>query len=51
MTVTGTPRTGVTLRLLDKSDKEIVRVDRAVLGEFHEFQHDFRRNPEAGGFP
>ncbi|MEU5593358.1 UvrD-helicase domain-containing protein [Streptomyces sp. NPDC020298] len=49
MTVTGAPRTGVTLRLLDKADKEIVRLDRAVLGAFYKFQHDFRRNPDAGG--
>ncbi|WP_431980940.1 UvrD-helicase domain-containing protein [Streptomyces qinglanensis] len=50
MTVTGVPRTGVTLRLLDKADKEIVKLDRAVLGAFYKFQHDFRRNPDAGGF-
>ncbi|MFD5749558.1 UvrD-helicase domain-containing protein [Streptomyces sp. NPDC127033] len=50
MTVTGAPRTGVTLRLLDKADKEIVNLDRAVLGAFYKFQHDFRRNPDAGGF-
>ncbi|MFE5852213.1 UvrD-helicase domain-containing protein [Streptomyces sp. NPDC056500] len=50
MTVTSTPRTGVTLRLLDKADKEIVKLDRAVLGAFYKFQHDFRRNPSAGGF-
>ncbi|MEU2021061.1 UvrD-helicase domain-containing protein [Streptomyces sp. NPDC016469] len=49
MTVTSTPRTGVTLRLLDKADKEIVKLDRAVLGAFYKFQHDFRRNPDAGG--
>ncbi|MDF6018805.1 UvrD-helicase domain-containing protein [Streptomyces sp. JH34] len=50
MTVTGAPRTGVTLRLLDKADKEIIKLDRTVLGAFYKFQHDFRRNPEAGGF-
>ncbi|MET9294318.1 UvrD-helicase domain-containing protein [Streptomyces sp. NPDC003077] len=50
MTVTGAPRTGVTLRLLDKADKEIVKLDRPVLGAFYKFQHDFRRNPDAGGF-
>ncbi|KUL36444.1 DNA helicase [Streptomyces sp. NRRL F-4489] len=50
MTITSTPRTGVTLRLLDKADKEIVKLDRAVLGAFYKFQHDFRRNPDAGGF-
>jgi superfamily I DNA/RNA helicase len=49
MTVTGAPRTSVTLRLLDKADKEIVKLDRAVLGAFYKFQHDFRRNPDAGG--
>ncbi|WP_405637210.1 AAA family ATPase [Streptomyces sp. NBC_01178] len=50
MTVHSTPRTGATLRLLDKADKEIVKLDRAVLGAFYKFQHDFRRNPHAGGF-
>ncbi|MFH8613798.1 UvrD-helicase domain-containing protein [Streptomyces sp. NPDC017979] len=49
MTVTGAPRAGVTLRLLDKADKEIVKLDRTVLGAFYKFQHDFRRNPDAGG--
>ena len=48
MSATGAPREGVTLRLLDKADKEIVKLDRAVLGAFYRFQHDFRRNPEAG---
>ncbi|WP_431781217.1 UvrD-helicase domain-containing protein [Streptomyces chumphonensis] len=50
MTVTGAPKAGATLRLLEKADKEIVKLDRAVVGAFYKFQHDFRRNPEAGGF-
>ncbi|MFG2412105.1 UvrD-helicase domain-containing protein [Streptomyces goshikiensis] len=50
MTVTGAPTAGATLRLLDKADKEIVKLDRAIVGAVYKFQHDFRRNPEAGGF-
>ncbi|GAA2916885.1 ATP-dependent helicase [Streptomyces thioluteus] len=50
MTATGTPTAGATLRLLDKADKEIVKLDRAVVGAVYKFQHDFRRNPESGGF-
>ncbi|MET8180352.1 UvrD-helicase domain-containing protein [Streptomyces sp. NPDC005336] len=50
MTSTGTPTTGATLRLLDKADKEIVKLDRAIVGAVYKFQHEFRKNPEAGGF-
>ncbi|MFE6909372.1 UvrD-helicase domain-containing protein [Streptomyces erythrochromogenes] len=50
MTATGAPTAGATLRLLDKADKEIVKLDRAIVGAVYKFQHDFRRNPEAGGF-
>jgi superfamily I DNA/RNA helicase len=50
MTSTGTPTTGVTLRLLDKADREIVKLDRAIIGAVYKFQHEFRKNPGAGGF-
>ncbi|MFI9106659.1 UvrD-helicase domain-containing protein [Streptomyces fildesensis] len=50
MTSPATPAAGVTLRLLDKADKEIVKLDRAIVGAVYKFQHDFRRNPRAGGF-
>ncbi|WP_338898618.1 UvrD-helicase domain-containing protein [Streptomyces sp. TG1A-60] len=50
MTGTGTPTKGVTLRLLDKADKEIVKLDRAIVGAVYKFQHEFRKNPDAGGF-
>ncbi|MGP2438638.1 UvrD-helicase domain-containing protein [Streptomyces sp. JW3] len=46
----GTPAKGVTLRLLDKADKEIVKLDRAIVGAVYKFQHEFRKNPDAGGF-
>ncbi|MER5783694.1 UvrD-helicase domain-containing protein [Streptomyces mobaraensis] len=50
MTSTGSPTAGATLRLLDKADKEIVKLDRAIIGAVYKFQHDFRKNPEAAGF-
>ncbi|WP_200305134.1 UvrD-helicase domain-containing protein [Streptomyces adelaidensis] len=50
MTSPATPSTGATLRLLDKADKEIVKLDRAIVGAVYKFQHDFRKNPNAGGF-
>ncbi|MFG3290153.1 UvrD-helicase domain-containing protein [Streptomyces sp. NPDC048179] len=50
MTSPAGPSTGATLRLLDKADKEIVKLDRAIVGAVYKFQHDFRRNPNAGGF-
>ncbi|WP_326700386.1 AAA family ATPase [Streptomyces sp. NBC_01754] len=50
MTSTGGPSVGATLRLLDKADKEIVKLDRAIVGAVYKFQHEFRKNPEAPGF-
>nr|WBO80875.1 AAA family ATPase [Streptomyces sp. SBE_14.2] len=40
---------GVTLRLLDRADKEILRLPRAVKGAFFDFQHKFRTNPNTTG--
>ncbi|MEU3931573.1 UvrD-helicase domain-containing protein [Streptomyces sp. NPDC029044] len=39
----------VTLRLLEKTDREIVKLDRAVVGAVYKFQHDFRTNPRQQG--
>ncbi|WBO66996.1 UvrD-helicase domain-containing protein [Streptomyces camelliae] len=39
----------VTLRLLDKADKEILRLPRAVKGALYDFQHKFKANPRATG--
>ncbi|RLL69318.1 UvrD-helicase domain-containing protein [Streptomyces sp. Z26] len=50
MTSTGAPTAGATLRLLDKADKEIVKLDRAIVGAVYKFQHEFRKNPDAPGF-
>jgi superfamily I DNA/RNA helicase len=44
-TTPSAPATKVTLRLLEKTDREIVKLDRAVLGAVYKFQHDFRANP------
>ncbi|WP_371635411.1 AAA family ATPase [Streptomyces zaomyceticus] len=41
--------TGVTLRLLDKADKEILRLPRAVKGAIYDFQHKFKENPHLRG--
>ncbi|WKV71354.1 AAA family ATPase [Streptomyces sp. PCS3-D2] len=41
--------TGVTLRLLDKADKEILRLPRAVKGAIYDFQHKFKENPYVRG--
>ncbi|MEU7079812.1 UvrD-helicase domain-containing protein [Streptomyces sp. NPDC046409] len=41
--------TGVTLRLLDKADKEILRLPRAVKGAIYDFQHKFKENPKLRG--
>lgn len=41
--------TKVTLRLLEKTDREIVKLDRAIVGAVCEFQHDFRANPRHPG--
>jgi superfamily I DNA/RNA helicase/mRNA-degrading endonuclease RelE of RelBE toxin-antitoxin system len=40
---------GVTLRLLDKADKEILKLPRTVKGAFLDFQHKFRTNPHTAG--
>ncbi|MFD9584232.1 UvrD-helicase domain-containing protein [Streptomyces sp. NPDC059980] len=45
MTRTG----GVTLRLLDKADKEILRLPRTVKGALFDFQHKFKENPRTPG--
>ncbi|MER7967464.1 UvrD-helicase domain-containing protein [Streptomyces sp. NPDC096080] len=39
----------VTLRLLDRADKEILKLPRTVKGAFFDFQHRFRANPHATG--
>ncbi|GAA4241774.1 3'-5' exonuclease [Actinomadura meridiana] len=44
-----TTRGEATLRLLDKADKEIQKLPRVVKGAIYEFQHDFRKNPDARG--
>ncbi|MET9398445.1 UvrD-helicase domain-containing protein [Kitasatospora sp. NPDC002965] len=41
--------TGVTLRLLDKADKEILKLPRSVKGAIYDFQHKFKENPRATG--
>nr|WP_052844921.1 UvrD-helicase domain-containing protein [Streptomyces sp. NRRL S-31] len=41
--------TKVTLRLLEKTDREIVKLDRAIVGVVCKFQHDFRANPRHPG--
>ncbi|MFG3159819.1 UvrD-helicase domain-containing protein [Streptomyces sp. NPDC048232] len=40
---------GVTLRLLDKADKEILKLPRTVKGAFFDFQHKFRSKPHTTG--
>ncbi|MFD5463197.1 UvrD-helicase domain-containing protein [Kitasatospora sp. NPDC127059] len=42
-----TPR--ITLRLLDKADKEILKLPRSVKGALYDFQHKFKANPHATG--
>ncbi|MGW0773993.1 UvrD-helicase domain-containing protein [Streptomyces sp. NPDC002835] len=39
----------VTLRLLDKADKEILRLPRTVKGAIYDFQHKFKANPGSSG--
>lgn len=39
----------VQLRLLDKADKEILKLPRAVKGAIYEFQHKFRQDPASPG--
>ncbi|UGY90763.1 UvrD-helicase domain-containing protein [Streptomyces gobiensis] len=50
MTSTTAPAQGATLRLLDKADKEIAKLDRPVIGAVYQFQREFRRNPTSRGF-
>ncbi|MET9244940.1 UvrD-helicase domain-containing protein [Nonomuraea sp. NPDC003709] len=38
-----------TLRLLDKADKEILKLPRAVKGAIYDFQHKFRHDPNNPG--
>ncbi len=46
MMATGRP---VHLRLLDKADREILKLDRAVKGAIYDFVHKFRRDPDSPG--
>ncbi|WP_328496995.1 AAA family ATPase [Streptomyces sp. NBC_00414] len=39
----------VTLRLLDKADREILKLPRTVKGALYDFQHKFKANPQATG--
>ena len=41
--------TGATLRMLDRADKEVMRLTRADIGAVYEFLHKFRNNPENPG--
>jgi Txe/YoeB family toxin of Txe-Axe toxin-antitoxin module len=47
MNTSGAPR--VTLRLLDRADKEIRVLPRPVKGALYDFQHKFKANPQATG--
>ncbi|MGX1633696.1 UvrD-helicase domain-containing protein [Streptomyces albidoflavus] len=38
-----------TLRLLDKADKEILKLPRSVKGAIYDFQHKFKSNPNTTG--
>lgn len=39
----------VQLRLLDKADKEILKLPRTIKGAIYEFQHKFRQDPSTPG--
>ncbi|MEN8653392.1 UvrD-helicase domain-containing protein [Streptomyces sp. 21So2-11] len=39
----------ISLRLLDKADKEILKLPRSVKGAIYDFQHKFKDNPKATG--
>ncbi|MDG4830481.1 AAA family ATPase [Solwaraspora sp. WMMD1047] len=41
--------TGATLRMLDRADKEVMKLSRADIGAVYEFLHKFRNNPENPG--
>ena len=38
-----------TLRMLDRADKEVMKLNRADIGAVYEFMHKFRHNPENPG--
>ncbi|OEU96555.1 UvrD-helicase domain-containing protein [Streptomyces oceani] len=39
----------VSLRLLDKADKEVLKLPRSVKGAIYDFQHKFKTNPDSAG--
>ncbi|MEH0972815.1 UvrD-helicase domain-containing protein [Micromonospora sp. CPCC 205546] len=41
--------TGATLRMLDRADKEVMKLTRADIGAVYEFMHKFRHNPDNPG--
>ncbi|WP_329101710.1 AAA family ATPase [Micromonospora sp. NBC_01699] len=41
--------TGTNLRMLDRADKEVMKLNRADKGAVYEFMHKFRNNPENPG--
>ncbi|SCG55522.1 UvrD-helicase domain-containing protein [Micromonospora halophytica] len=41
--------TGANLRMLDRADKEVMKLNRADIGAVYEFMHKFRHNPENPG--
>src|SRR5262249_31825918 len=41
--------TGAALRMLDRADKEIMKLSRAEIGAVYEFMHKFRHNPANPG--
>ncbi|QGN48624.1 AAA family ATPase [Micromonospora sp. WMMC415] len=41
--------TGAILRMLDRADKEVMKLTRADIGAVYEFMHKFRHNPENPG--
>ncbi|MEU7573376.1 UvrD-helicase domain-containing protein [Micromonospora sp. NPDC049240] len=41
--------TVATLRMLDRADKEVMKLTRADIGAVYEFMHKFRQNPENPG--
>ena len=47
--ILGGCRMRVQLRLLDKADKEIAKLPRAVKGAIYDFQRKFREDPDANG--
>jgi hypothetical protein len=40
---------GATLRMLDRADREIMKLTRADIGAVYEFMHKFRHNPDNPG--